>query len=96
MAWPSLAALTETDTPADGYVAGTYTSSEGSISSAAPTYYVNGGIEAGSYDLQPGDVVLVRVLVTDSVGNTRTFTTNQSLVPGNGAFSSAFSIAFAA
>lgn len=79
---PTMGALTDTDTPADGYTAGTYSSTEGTISSAVPTYYVNGSTEAGTYDLQPGDVVYARVLVTDSVGNTRTFSTNQSTVPG--------------
>lgn len=94
---PSMGVLTETDTPADGYVAGTYASSAGTISSAVPTYVVNGNDEAGSYDLQPGDVVSARVLVTDSVANQRTFSTNQSTVPSGavGAFSSAFSSAFA-
>lgn len=94
---PTMGALTDSDTPADGYTAGTYATSvpDESISSAVPTYYVNGSPEAGTYDLQPGDVVSARVLVTDSVGNTRTFSTNTSAVPGNGAFSSAFSSAFA-
>lgn len=92
---PTLGALTDSDTPADGYTAGTYASTEGTISSAVPTYNVNGSPEAGTYDLQPGDVVSVQVLVTDSVGNTRTFSTNTSAVPGNGAFSLAFSSAFA-
>lgn len=79
--WPSMGVLTETDTPAGGFVAGAYTSSEGTISSAVPTYYVNGNVEAGTYDLQPGDVVYASVLVTDSVGNTGTFITNTSRVP---------------
>jgi hypothetical protein len=94
---PTMGALTDTDTPADGYVAGSYASTEGTISSAVPTYYVNGAVESGTYDLQPGDSVYARVLVTDSVGNTATFTTNTSTVPGGavGAFSSAFSSAFA-
>lgn len=94
---PTMGALTDLQTPADGYVAGTYASTEGTISSAVPTYYVNGAVELGTYDLQAGDVVYARVLVTDSVGNTATFTTNTSTVPGGsvGAFSSAFSSAFA-
>ena len=78
---PTMGALTDTDTPADGYVAGTYTSSEGTISSAVPTYYVNDNVELGTYDLQPGDVVYASVLVTDSAANTRTYTTNSSTVP---------------
>ena len=80
---PQMGALTETDTPADGYIPGTYTSSEGTISSAVPTYYVNGTAVAGTYDLQPGDAVRASVLVTDSEGNTHTFTTNFSTVPLN-------------
>lgn len=79
---PTMGALTELQTPADGYVAGTYSSTEGTISSAVPTYYVNGNVEASNYDLQPGDVVFARVLVTDSVGNQATFSTNTSTVPG--------------
>lgn len=94
---PTMGALTDLQTPADGYVAGTYASTEGTISSAVPTYYVNGAVELGTYDLQGGEAVYARVLVTDSVGNTATFTTNISTVPGGsvGAFSSAFSSAFA-
>lgn len=82
---PTMGALTDADTPADGYVAGTYASTEGTISSAVPTYYVNGAVELGTYDLQAGDVVYARVLVTDSVGNTATFTTNTSTVPSGAA-----------
>lgn len=82
---PTMGALTDTDTPADGYVAGSYASSAGTISSAVPTYYVNGGAQSGTYDLQPGDVVFARVLVTDSVGNTATFATNTSTVPSGAA-----------
>ncbi|MGB1214823.1 MAG: hypothetical protein ACPG4X_15765 [Pikeienuella sp.] len=78
---PSMGALTNTDTPADGYNPGAYASSEGTISSASPTYYVNGFEELGTYDLQDGDEVYARVLVTDSESNTRTFTTNRSTVP---------------
>jgi hypothetical protein len=94
---PTMGALSDSDTPADGYVAGSYTSTEGTISSAVPTYYVNGAVQPGTYDLQAGDAVFAQVLVTDSVGNTRTYTTNTSTVPGGavGAFSSAFSSAFA-
>lgn len=92
---PTMGALTDADTPADGYTAGTYASTEGTISSAVPTYVVNGNDTVGTHDLQPGDTVSARVLVTDSAANTRTFSTNSSAVPGIGAFSSAFSSAFA-
>lgn len=72
---PALAAMDDADTPADGYTAGTYSSSNGSISSQVPTYYVNGASESGSFDLSAGDEVRVSVLVTDNLGATRTFTT---------------------
>lgn len=80
---PTMGALTESDTPADGLIAGTYASTEGAISSAVPTYYVNGNLEAGTFDLKPGDTVYASVLVTDSAGSTRTFTTNSSAVPSD-------------
>lgn len=73
---PSMNMLTAAQTPADGYVAGNYTSSAGSIVSAVPTYIVDGTPQAGSFDLQADDMVFVSVLVTDSVGNTRVFVTN--------------------
>jgi hypothetical protein len=72
-----MAALDDTETPADGYTAGSYTSSAGTISSAVTTYLVNGASEAGGYDLSALDVVWATVLVTDSAGNTRTFSTPQ-------------------
>lgn len=72
---PVLAALTDAQTPADGYTAGTYASTAGTISSAVETYFVNGSPEASAFDLTAGDDVRVSVLVTDSVGNTRTFST---------------------
>jgi hypothetical protein len=74
---PSMVVVDDTETPADGYTAGSYASSEGTISSAVATYLVNGASEASSYDLSAGDTVRVRVLVTDSEGNTRTFNTAQ-------------------
>lgn len=74
----------ETDTPADVYNAGTYESTAGTISSAVATYLVNGSSEADSYDLQEGDTLRVSVLVTDSIGNTRTFSTATRTVEAEG------------
>lgn len=72
---PTMSALDDSQTPADGYTAGSYSSTAGTISSAVATYLVNGSSEASSYDLSAGDTVQVSVLVTDSVGNEATFTT---------------------
>lgn len=79
---PTMGALSDTQTPADGYSAGTYASTQGTISSAVPTYYVDGSPQAGTYDLLGGESVYVSVLVTDSVGNTRTFISNSVTVSG--------------
>ena len=57
------------------YFPGTYATTSGTIVSQVPTYLVNGGEQSASYIALAGDVVTVSVLVTNSVGNTRTFST---------------------
>lgn len=94
---PTLSALTDAQTPADGFTSGTYASTAGTISSETAVYIVNGSPELGTYDLTAGDVVQVREDVEDSESNTRSFwvgpiVVSSSFVPG--AFSSAFSSAF--
>lgn len=78
---PTLVALDDSNVPSDAYTPGAYASSEGTISSAVETYLVDGVAQDGSsYDLTYGEAVVVSVLVTDSVGNTRTFRTSSVLV----------------
>lgn len=84
---PTLSALTDAQTPSAGFTDGTYTSTAGTIVSAVPTYKVDGVTQPGSFDLTAGEVVQVSVLVTDSVGNTKTFTTGQITVSAGGIFS---------
>lgn len=77
---PVLAALTDADTPADGFTSGTYTSSEtgaipGGGGSVTTVYLVDGSPQAGTYNLTAGEVVQVRQDVVDGSGNPRSFTT---------------------
>ncbi|MGB0439065.1 MAG: glycine-rich domain-containing protein, partial [Paracoccaceae bacterium] len=79
---PVLSALEDTDTPADGFTAGSFASSEGTIASTVTTYLVNGSTGASDTDLSDTDTVQVTQLVTDSEGNTRTFYTSTVTVGG--------------
>ncbi len=95
---PTLSALDESQTPADGYTAGAYASTAGSITGEVVTYLVNGQAEAASFDLQGGDVLSVSVLVTDSASNVEAFNAGPvtiTIVGGAGSgFSSGFSNGF--
>ena len=56
---PTLSALDDTQTPADGYTAGAYASTAGTITGEVVTYLVNGNAEAANFDLQDGDVLQI-------------------------------------
>ncbi|SNX71779.1 putative Ig domain-containing protein, partial [Cereibacter ovatus] len=77
---PVLAPLEAGATIASAYTAGVYASSAGTISSAVATYLLNGSSVAASTVVAEGDTVAVSVLVTDSAGNTRTFSAGTQAV----------------
>lgn len=77
---PTMAALDDSQTPSDGFTAGSYQSSEGTISSAVVAYLVNGSPQAGTFDLTAGDVVSATETVTDSAANERVFSTGTVVV----------------
>ncbi|MBY6005361.1 sialate O-acetylesterase [Salipiger bermudensis] len=77
---PTMAALDDSQTPSDGFTAGSYQSSEGTISSAVVAYLVNGSPQAGTFDLTAGDVVSATETVTDSAANERVFSTGSVVV----------------
>ncbi len=77
---PTLSALNENQTPADGYTAGAYVSSAGAIASEVVTYLVDGVSQSSGYDLQAGEVLQISVLVTDSASESRVFNTGSATV----------------
>ncbi len=77
---PVMLALDDTGTPADGYVAGSYVSSAGTIVSETVTYLVDGVAQPGTHALSAGQSVQASVLVTDSASNSATFTTATVIV----------------
>lgn len=79
---PVLAALTDADTPADGFTSGTYSSSAGTISSETAVYFVDDAEQLGTFDLTAGEIVRVREDVVDSEANERSFyTSSQTVTP---------------
>ncbi len=82
---PSLSALTQGQTPNDGYGAGVYASSAGTITSIVASYLVNGVPEVASYSLSAGDMVQILVIVSDNAANSRQFTTATVTVAGTSA-----------
>lgn len=81
---PSLAALDNSQTPADGLSIGSYSSLVGDIVSATPTYYMNGLEKTSDVPLSISDTVLAAVLATDEKGNSRAFFTNSVTVSDAG------------
>lgn len=79
---PSLGPLTDGDTVQSAYTAGSYASTAGTIASAVETVTINGTTGALADVVSFDDVVAVSVLVTDSVGNTRTFGAGTQTVQG--------------
>lgn len=77
---PSMGALTDAQTPADGFTAGVYASSAGTITGQTVVYRVNGVVQPSDYDLTAGDTVRAVETVTDSDGNSRPFLTGEVTV----------------
>lgn len=85
---PVMQVLTNADTPADGFLASAYdtanyASSVGTISTAVREVSINGGAWTTTLtqDLQVGDTISGRIVVTDSAANVRNFGAGSVTVP---------------
>lgn len=75
--YPGMAALEDDQTIADAYIDGEYASRVGTISSIDKTFYIDDDETTDDADLSATVTVRVDALVTDSEGNTKTFSVSR-------------------
>lgn len=76
---PVMVPLEDDETIADAFTAGSYAARVGTIVSADVTYYLNDEITTDDANLAAAVIVRADTLVTDSLGNTKTFSVSRAV-----------------